>query len=204
MRRVTLGLILMSCAVSCLRVCAQAGATKPAPAPMATYTDPDGDVSFEYPVVWKIDTSAKFYIPPMILQSDRAPRLQVVFSPEGNVYEKTTLHALVFAYVKSPQPSQEACAAMSGSSPRDKVETETINGVPFQHFETEDAAMCHGAKREVYRTYRNRTCYLFEGDMDTTCLGAVDGQRDLTPSERRALIRHLNAIPQSIRFAAGK
>lgn len=184
-----------------LQAPAPGGSQNPAPVPMARYADPDGDVSFEYPVVWKIDNSAKFYIPPMILQGDRKPRVQVVFSPVGNLYEKTTLHSLVFAYVKSPQPSADACAAMVASPASDKVETMTINGVPFQHFEMEDAAMCHGAKQEVYRAYRNGLCYLFEGDMDTTCLGAVDGQRDLTPSERRALMRHLNAIPQSIRFA---
>ena len=33
---------------------------------------------------------------------DRKPRVQVVFSPAGNLYEKTTLHGLVFAYVKAP------------------------------------------------------------------------------------------------------
>jgi hypothetical protein len=70
----------------------------------------------------------------------------------------------------------------------------------------EDAAMCHGVKQEVFRTYRKSgeggTCYLFEGDMDTTCVGALDGQRALTATETRALMRHLNAIPQSIRFAA--
>lgn len=191
----------MSCAFACFRISDQAGATKPARVPMTRYADPDGDVSFEYPVVWKIDNSAKFYIPPVILQGDRKPHVQVVFSPVGNLYEKTTLHSLVFAYVKAPQPSEDACAAMVASLGPDRVETVTINGVPFQHFEMEDAAMCHGAKQEVYRTYRNGLCYLFEGDMDATCLGAVDGQRDLTPSERRALMRHFNAIPQSIRFA---
>ena len=61
--------------------------------------------------------------------------------------------------------------------------------------------MCHGAKQEVYRTYRNGNCYLFEGDMERDCFGEVDGQRDLTATETRALMRHLNAIPQSIRFA---
>ena len=132
---------------------------------------------------------------------DRKPRVQVVFSPAGNLYQKTTLLGLAFAYVKAPQPSQEACAAMA-VSPASKAETVMINGVPFQHFENEEAGMCHGAKQEVYTTYRNGNCYLFEGDMDTSCSGVRDGQRDLTATETRALMLHLNAIPQSIRFAA--
>ncbi len=200
------GILIMAgvAAFASLGTFAQSGSPKRAAVPMATYSDPAGDVSFEYPVVWKIDSSAQFYIPPFILQSDRKPQVQVVFSPAGNVYAKTTLHGLVFAYVKTRQPSEEACAAMAVSPMPDKVETVTINGVSFQHFELEDAAMCHGVKQEVFRTYRGGVCYLFEGDMDTTCLGAVDGQRALTAAETRALMRHLNAIPQSIRFAEGK
>jgi hypothetical protein len=201
MRYATLWLILMNCIVACVRVSAQAGAVKPAAVPMATYSDPAGDVSFDYPVVWKIDNAAKFYIPLLILQRDRKPQVQVVFSPAGNLYQKTTLLGLAFAYVKTPQPSQEACAAIA-VSPASKAETVTINGASFQHFENEEAGMCHGAKQEIYRTYRNGNCYLFEGDMDTSCSGVRDGQRDLTPAETKALMRHLNAIPQSIRFAA--
>jgi hypothetical protein len=178
----------------------QSGRPKPAAVPMATYHDPAGDVSFDYPVVWKIDNAPQFYIPPFILQGDRKPRVQVVFSTAGNLYEKTTLHGLVFAYVKTSLPSWEVCAAMAVSPMPDKVEPVVINGVSFEHFELEDAAMCHGVKQEVFRAYRDGTCYLFEGDMDTTCLGAVDGQRALSATETRALMRHLNAIPQSIRF----
>jgi hypothetical protein len=182
----------------------QSDPPKPTAVPMATYSDPDGDVSFEYPAVWKIDNSPQFYIPTMILMNDRKARMQVVFSPAGNLYAKTTLLGLAFAYVKTQQPSPEACAAMAVSPVPDKVTTVTINGVPFQHFEAEDAGMCHQARQEVYRIYRNGNCYLFEGDMDTTCSGVVDGQRDLTATETKALMRHLNAIAQSIRFAAGR
>jgi hypothetical protein len=197
--------ILLSLAtLASLRATGQSGAARRAAPPMARYTDPDGDVSFDYPVVWKVDKSPQFYIPPLILMSDRNPRVQVVFSPGGNLYEKTTLHGLVFAYVKMPQPSPEACAAMAVSPTRDKEKTVVINGVSFEHFEMEDAAMCHGVKQEIFRTYRGGVCYLFEGDMDTTCLGAVDGQRELTGTETRALMRHLNAIPQSILFSPGK
>jgi hypothetical protein len=50
---------------------------------MATYSDPAGVVSFDYPVVWKIDSSPQFYIPPFILLGDRKPQVEVVFSPAG-------------------------------------------------------------------------------------------------------------------------
>jgi len=177
---------------------------KPAAAPMATYGDPAGDLSFDYPAVWKIDNAAKFYLAPHILEGGLAPQVQVLFLPAGNVYAKTTLTDLVFVYAKSPQASEEACTTLSVGSISAKIETEMINGVSFQHFDTGDAGMCHGVDQHVYWTWRQSagggTCYLFEGDMHTSCSGAYDGQRDLTAAEKRALLRHLNAIPQSIRF----
>jgi hypothetical protein len=168
--------------------------------PMATYTDPSGEPSFEYPVVWKADTSAKFYIAPHILQAGASPQAQVIFWPAGNYYAKTTLTALVFVYLKLPEPSQEACTAQALSSIPAKADTLLINGVSFHHFDTGDAGMCHGADQHVYWTYRDGTCYLFEGDVHTSCSGAYEGQRELTDTEKRALNRHLSAIPQSIRF----
>ena len=178
--------------------------SKPAAVPMATYTDPSGGLSFEYPIVWKADASAKFYLSPHILQGGASPQAEVIFWPAGNYYARTTLTALVFVYLKIPEPSQEACTARALGSIPAKPDTLLINGVSFQHFDTGDAGMCHGADQHVYWTYRESgsggACYLFEGDMGTSCSGAYEGQRDLTNAEKRALNRHLNAIPQSIRF----
>ncbi len=194
--------------VGVLRGFGQSNSAKPTAVPMVTYADAAGDVSFEYPVVWKLDNTAKFYLPPHILAGGVLPRAQVVFSPAGNYYAKTTLTALVFAYLKTETPTQAACnAAAIGSVPA-QAETVAINGVTFRHFDTGDAGMCHGADQHVYWTYRQSdgqtggSCYLFEGDMLTSCSGAYPGQRDLTESEKRALNRHLNGIPQSIRFAS--
>jgi len=180
---------------------------KPATVPMATYSDPAGDISFDHPAVWKIDNSARFYLAPHILQGGLAPQVQVLFLPTDNYYAKTTLTDLVFVYAESPQPTEQACTALAVGSIPAKAETELINGVSFQHFDTGDAGMCHGADQHVYWTWRQSrqsagggTCYLFEGDMHTSCSGAYDGQRDLTAAETRALLRHLNAIPQSIRL----
>jgi hypothetical protein len=40
--------------------------------------------------------------------------------------------------------------------------------------------------------------------MNTICPGVAEGHRDLTSAEKQALLRHLNAIPLSIRFSAAK
>ena len=60
--------------------------SKAAAVPMETYMDSSGGVSFEYPIVWKADTSVKFYIPPHILQGGVSPQAQVIFLPAGNYY----------------------------------------------------------------------------------------------------------------------
>jgi hypothetical protein len=203
-RLVSFATLLMLTAAAYQVLSQSGGGAKPAAVPMATYHDLDGDVWFQYPAAWKIDDTQQFYAPTFILMGDRKARVQVVFYPEGNSYERTTLLGLAFAYVKVPQPSSESCAAMAARDAPDKLETVTIHGAPFEHTESEVAGMCHEAKQEIYRTYRNGSCYLFEGDMDTICSGVADGQRDLTAAETRALMGQLNAIPQSIRFAATK
>jgi len=183
--------------------CAQIRSAR-SPAPMATYTDSGGDLSFECPVGWKVMSEPPFYNAPYTWSSERTPQVLVGFSPDGNHYEKTTLAGLTFAYVKAAKPSLESCSAMvTGSTPQ-KISTVLIHGVTFEQFEFEGAGMCHESLQHVYWTYRGGTCYVFEGDMNTICSGVVEGERDLTAAETRALRRHLEAIPQSIQFAAGK
>jgi hypothetical protein len=197
-------LLIASTTFVALLVNAQDRSLKLVAVPMTTYTDPAGVVSFDYPIVWKVDNSAKFYIAPHILQGQASPLVQVIFSPVGNLYAKTNLGDLVFVYAKVQRQSEEACSVLAVGSVPVKPETVLINGKPFQHIDTGDAGMCHGADQHIYWTSRGGTCYLFEGDMHTSCSGAVDGQRNLTNTETRALMRHLNAIPQSIRFAGSR
>jgi hypothetical protein len=171
---------------------------------MATYTDAAGDLSFDYPAVWKLDNSAAFSVPPHVVSGGLSSQARVVFSPAGNVYQRTNLNSLIFVYGKADKPSQEACTATAVGSEPQKAETILVHGVSFQHFETTVGGMCHDADQQVYWTYRAGTCYVFEGDMNTLCAGVVDGQRALTAAETQALKRHLDAIPQSIRFAAAR
>jgi hypothetical protein len=199
-----LGSALFLCILAATEVYGENAAQSPAPVPMAPYRDPAGEVSFECPAGWKLDNSAAFYIPPYVVSAGLSSRARVVFSPAGNVYEKTNLSSLIFVYAREAEASQQACAAMVvGTQPR-KTETMFIHGVPFHHFETTDGGMCHDADQHVYWTYRAGDCYVFEGDMNTLCAGVVDGQRALTEAETQALKRHLYAIPRSIRFAPGK
>jgi hypothetical protein len=148
-----------------LQALGQAVAGKPVS--MATYSDPAGEVSFEYPVVWKIEVVPQFYIDPYIVLSGIKPLASVVFSAEGSGYEKTTLAGLTFTFAKAAKGSALACSTMAAGATTQKTSTVVINAVSFQHFETKDAAMCHEAYQHIYWTYRGGTCWVFEGDMNT-------------------------------------
>lgn len=196
------GFILLSAALgSACGAVAQAGK---AAVPMSEYRDPNG-VSFEYPTVWTRKVSDVSYFGTTILKNDLPSRVVVVFSPAGNLYAKTTLAGLSFTYAVLPSTTLSACDAQAGTdSPDAKVDEIQIHGVAFKHATSSDAGMCHGIERNLYWTYRDGSCHLFEAEFQTICYGAVDGQRHLTDAETRALHRHLLAIPQSIRFGLAR
>ena len=62
--------------------------------------------------------------------------------------------------------------------------------------------MCHEISANIYATYRNDVCHLFEQDFMTVCAGVQEGTRGLTPAETKALQHHLDAIMQSVTFRA--
>jgi hypothetical protein len=176
--------------------------------PIGTFSDPATGVSFSYPSVWKLSRRSQtqpFYESPVILQPDQRPNASVTFSSAGNYYAKTNLAGLSFTYVAIPDSTPEACdkliaAADTGSSrPPDRI---VLDGVSFTHISGGDAGMCHRVAYDVYGTYRDNRCLLFEADTHTLCPGVVDGTRELTAAESKALKRHLNSIVQSLRINA--
>jgi hypothetical protein len=54
---------------------------------------------------------------------------------------------------------------------------------------------------QVYTRFSANRCYIFEEDF-AYLGGAPAGMRDLTESEKVALLRQLNGIMQSVRIAA--
>jgi hypothetical protein len=169
----------------------------------STFSDPATGVSFSYPSVWKLSRRSPiqpFYETPVILQPDQLPDASVTFSSAGNYYAKTNLSGLSFTYVAMPGSTPEACdkliaAASVSAKPPDRI---LLNGVSFTHIAGGDAGMCHRVAYDVYGTYRDNRCLLFEADTHTLCPGVVDGTRELTATESKALKRHLNSIVQSL------
>jgi hypothetical protein len=172
------------------------------PVQLTTFKDASNSVSFQYPSIWKRVPKPDAMTQPSLLMAGHKPILDVEFSPKGNLYAKTNLVALDFSYYTAPAASQAACVALGNPDSENAAVTTHINGIPYSHASGGQGGMCHEISSEVYATWRGGICHLFEEDFMTVCPGVVDGTRALTTRETKALQRHLDAIMQSVTFAA--
>jgi hypothetical protein len=194
----------------CLSIFASAQATKlPAAAekiPTRTFVDAANGISFKYPAAWTMSHEPSFYLAPLISLPKQSAQTIVFFSPSGDSLN-TNLGGLEFTYVSLPQPSQTSCLQRitkdmpPESTPPDTV---TINGTKFLHISTEDAGLCHQARRNIYETYRHGSCFLFEAAFYTICPDPDDSKAELTPAQSQALSRSLNAIIQTVTISPVK
>jgi hypothetical protein len=167
----------------------------------AIFSDPGSGVSFHYPSQWKKVPRQQTYIPPYLLQQGLRPVVDVEFSPKGTPYEKTNLAVLDFVYATAPAASAADCYKL-GEIDMGSAQTEVIQlrGIIYQHASGGGAAMCHENESDIYSTYREGVCHLFEQDMMTFCAGVQEGTRGLTAKETKALQRQLGSIIQSVTF----
>ena len=182
---------------------ASAQAAKPAnhaATPSKTFTDSVNGVSFTYPSVWTLSRQPSFYLPPLIVTPEIPAQAIAFFSPSGNLYSKTNLGGLEFTYVATPESTQASCLnrVTRNLNPGSRPKPVLINGTRFLHLHTEDAGLCHQARRDIYETFHDRSCLVLEAAFYTTCADPDDGIRQLTLEESRALSRHLDAVIQSV------
>jgi hypothetical protein len=82
--------------------------------------------------------------------------------------------------------------------PLDNVQ---INGRSFLHISGGEVGLCHQTSSNIYETFSEGRCYLFQSAIHTLCPGVVDGTRELTSAESKALARQLDLIIQSVKIA---
>ena len=148
-----------------------------------SFSDNSTGVTFRYPQTWALSKSQDFYLPSPLVPGN-ATRLGAAVWKAGNM-PKTTLTGLQFLAAVEQKASKDACLHPheEGSTEPPKVDSVTVNGVIYAHTRAEDAGMCHQVKDDVYTTYHNHSCYLFDLTVHTICSGVVDGMRDATPAE---------------------
>ncbi len=174
------------------------------PVPTSTYTDPAQGVSFRYPAVWQLSKTGQFYDSvPIVPPETQETQAVVNFKAANTPYANTNLSGLDFTYTVVPQPSSSDCDALAIKSTGGPGKSDhlNLNGVSFLHLKSGSASMCNQLTADLYTTFRNGRCFVFQAGFHTICAGVVDGSRALTPAETRALSRHLDAIMPTVRFS---
>jgi hypothetical protein len=118
-----------------------------------------------------------------------------------NPYPGTNFNGAEFVYANRKAASIAECSAsLHGDS--DKILThKTIGNIDYVHAQTGDAGMCHQVQEELYATYRNQTCYLFDLAVHTICPGVKDNNRALTGSELAQIQSSLEKVLSSVQIS---
>ena len=171
-----------------------------------TYRDKATGVAFRYPSVWKPSSpnNQNGYLPPAISDSSFVEMRKIVFfSPDGNLYEKTNLQQLSFAYGVARVGSAAACSSLIADNQErtGPVRTASRGGQIFTEVQGGDAAMSHRLQFTLDSTWHSGKCLVFEQDEATIAPYVQEGKRVLSVREEAALQRHLHAVLKSISFA---
>jgi hypothetical protein len=174
----------------------------------ATYKDPTHGVTFRYPSVWRPTTELAYHAP--ALEHSFAPPI-TEFAYDGfhrdrgqNIgpYSSTNLEAVGILYSAIDAASATECKTRAASlSDHSDSTTVVISGRRFSVFGTGDEGMSQSISGDLYATYANHTCYLFETDLALADEQAVD-LPGLTTAQLRYIFAHLESIMKSVRIAS--
>jgi len=169
------------------------------------FTDPVYGVTFRYPAKWNFGAGNEFYSPVSIASPDSLPRGVVFFKDDAgfNPYPNTNLSGAEFVFVNRKASSIRECSALAlqGEGNAKPLAAKTINNIDYVHTKAENAGMCHQVQEDVYATYRNRTCYLFDLAIHTICAGVKDNTRAITNSELAQVEANLEKILSSVEIS---
>jgi hypothetical protein len=167
-----------------------------------TFHDPKYGVSFRYPSGWSDGADVDFYLGSEILDvkpegGAAAPIAKVGFAvKEGDPrFSHTHLSGVQFVYNVISQSTPEDCRGRIQDLSRDPIVETVLRGVTYHHFSGGDAGLGHQASREIYATFREGRCYLFEEAIHTA---TGENSRALTVQQWKHLRRELDAVMQSV------
>ena len=175
----------------------------------ATYSDPIHGVTFRYPSAWR--PIREFAYHPPVLEHSLAPPIAEFAHDEGGFprdeivgpYSSTNLEAVGILYSTIDAASASKCSKMatSLSGSLKHPSTVSLGGRSFLVFETGKVGMSQSTFINLYATYSNHTCYLFETDVALADEDAVD-LPGLTTSQLRYIFAHLESIMKSVKIAS--
>jgi hypothetical protein len=188
--------MVKSCFSGILMLCAAV----PALAQTAKFVDSATGVSFQYPKEWKRANNSQSYLPTAMIPQGAQVRGAIVWNAQKP--PKTTLTGAQFLYALDKGASSDACLHPhnEGDSAKPVIDMVRIGSISYAHNHAENAGMCHQEQEDIYATYTNNACYLFDLSLHTICSGVVDGMRDATPSELGAIHAKLEDILKTVQI----
>ncbi len=172
-----------------------------------TYTDHRHGVTFRYPSSWKSTTQFGYH-PPRLTNSSATPIAGFGYSEGGfprdrivGPYAGTNLEGVGIVYSAVPAASAAECEAKAASVSDSPKHSQTAFGHrEFSVYEAEGIGMSQSIAGELYATYGEHTCYLFETDRAVASPGALDNIQALTPAQLSSIDAHLLDIMKSVRI----
>jgi hypothetical protein len=170
---------------------------------LKTFHDLKYGVTFRYPAGWSSGADVQFYLGSEILQlnpdggaGDPIVKVGFVVKQGDNAYSGTNLNGVQFVYNVISQSTVDACRKRVEEVANNPVVETVIRGVTYNHFSGGDAGLGHQASREIYSTFQNGNCYLFEEAIHTA---SMDEVRPLDPAKLHSLRMELGEVMQSVR-----
>jgi hypothetical protein len=172
---------------------------------LKTFHDAQYGVTFQYPARWSAGPDVLFYLGSEILElkpgggaHEPLAKVGFVVGEGDKEYSATNLNGVQFVYNLIPQSTADACRKRVQDLSADPITQTTIHGVIYNHFSGGDAGLGHQASREIFSSFQNGHCYLFEEAIHTM---TMDDAKQLDHARWKSLRRKLDSVIQSVHIA---
>lgn len=178
----------------------------------ATYSDPQHGVTFRHPSTWQAEMQFGYNAPALTESGDFQPLAGFGYEEGGfprdaavGPYTDTNLEGFGVVYAAIPTANAAECDAKAAALTQfPKRSRAVFGGRRFSAYFASESGMSQSITGELYATYAQGTCYLFETDMTTASVQVLEDVQGLTPAQARGIFRNLLKIMKSVRIAPGE
>jgi len=168
---------------------------------MKTFHDARYGVTFQYPAQW-ISGPDAFHLGAEALRQTPdggGPLGKVGFEvgQDGGPYPGAMLTGLQFAYDVIPRSSRDNCRKRLEEIYNTPSTPTTIRGVAYNHTSFEGAWTGHQVFLEIYSSFQNGHCYLFDEQINTI---SSEEAKPLSAAQWKQLRDELASVMQSVRI----
>jgi hypothetical protein len=160
------------------------------------FRDPAHGVVFRYPSTWKPLRRSETSFLSFFDSYPQAPHSIFAVMQEYGDGGETQSPDVGFAYGVLSASSPEACGQLITQP--EETSSLTGQGVRLKHLGQDDVGLGTGRSEDIYTTYRNGLCFVFDELLETG--NGTGGETLLTMQQWRAIEREQHAIVGSVRF----